>query len=86
MATDPTTKVNLTIKLDKALLRQARILAAEQDTSISALVASKLEEAVRQRNDYNQAKQRALAALEKGFDLGGSVPTREEIHERKIVR
>lgn len=86
MATDPTTKANLTIKLDKALLRQVRILAAEQDTSISALVSAKLEEAVRQRNEYSQAKQRALAALENGFDLGGSVPTREEIHERKIVR
>jgi len=86
MATDPATKANLTLKLDKALLRQTRILAAEQGTSISALVASKLEEAVRQRNEYNQAKQRALAALENGLDLGGSVPTREEIHDRKIVR
>jgi predicted transcriptional regulator len=85
MAPDPN-KANLTIKLDKALLRQVRILAAEQDTSISALVASKLEEAVRARTDYNQAKQSALAALENGLDLGGSVPTREEIHERKIVR
>ena len=87
MAPDPN-KANLTIKLDKTLLRQVRILAAEQDTSISALVASKLEEAVRQRtnNDYDEAKQRALAAMESGIDLGGSVATREETHERKIVR
>jgi predicted transcriptional regulator len=85
MAPDPN-KANLTIKLDKTLLRQVRILAAEQGTSISALVASKIEEAVRARTDYNQAKQSALAALENGLDLGGSVPTREEIHERKIVR
>jgi len=85
MAPDPN-KANLTIKLDKTLLRQVRILAAEQGTSISALVASKIEEAVRAHTDYNQAKQSALAALENGLDLGGSVPTREEIHERKIVR
>ena len=86
MATETTAKANLTIKLDKTLLRQVRILAAEQDTSISALVAAKMEEAVRERNQYDQAKQRGLGVLENGFDLGASAPTREEIHERKIVR
>jgi predicted HicB family RNase H-like nuclease len=42
-------KTNVTLKIDSELLREARILAAEEDSSISALLASKLEEAVRSR-------------------------------------
>jgi predicted transcriptional regulator len=76
------TKTNLTIKLDKGLLRKVRILAAEKGTSISALVAAKLEEAVRERVAYDEAKSRALAVLAKGLDLGGRRLSREEMHER----
>jgi len=42
-------KSNITLKLESELLRKARILAAEQDTSISALLAVQLEKAVRER-------------------------------------
>jgi hypothetical protein len=42
-------KTNITLKLDAELLREARILAAEEDTSISALLASRLEQIVRER-------------------------------------
>ena len=76
-------KANITLKLDKALLRKARVLAAEEDTSVSALLAAKLEEAVREREGYEQAKRRALAILRKGFDLGYTPPaSRDELHER----
>jgi hypothetical protein len=75
-------KANITLKLDKELLREARILAAEEGTSISALLAAKLEEAVRKRKDYDQAKKHALAFLREGLDLGGRPLSRDEIHER----
>jgi hypothetical protein len=76
-------KANITLKLDKELLREARILAAEEGTSISALLAAKLEEAVRKRRDYERAKKRALAILHKGWDLGWKPPlSRDELHER----
>ena len=75
-------KANITLKLDKELLREARILAAEQGTSISALLAAKLEEAVRKRRDYEAAKKRALAILNKGWNLGGRPLSRDEMHER----
>jgi hypothetical protein len=76
-------KANITLKLDKDLLRKARVLAAEEDTSVSALLAAKLEEAVREREGYEQAKRRALAILRKGFDLGYTPPaSRDELHER----
>jgi hypothetical protein len=75
-------KTNITLKLDKELLREARILAAEQGTSISALLAAKLEEAVRKRRDYEAAKKRALAILNEGWNMGGRPLSRDEIYER----
>jgi hypothetical protein len=76
-------KANITLKLDKDLLRKARVLAAERETSVSALLAAQLEMAVREREGYEQAKRRALAILKKGFDLGYTPPaSRDELHER----
>jgi len=76
-------KTNVTLKIDADLLREARILAAEQDTSISAIVASKLEEDVRKRKGYEEAKKYALARLKKGYNLGWTPPrSRDELHER----
>ncbi len=76
-------KTNITLKLDKDLLRKVRVLAAEQDTSVSALLAQQLEKAVRDRDGYERAKKHALAILKKGFDLGYTPPaSRDEFHER----
>jgi len=76
-------KTNITLKLDRDLLRRVRVLAAEKDTSVSALLAEQLEKAVRDREEYDAAKRRALAILKKGFDLGYTRPaSRDEMHER----
>jgi hypothetical protein len=76
-------KTNITLKLDSEILRQVRIIAAEEGSSISGLLASKLEELVRQRKSYARSKARALAQLRKGFDLGWKRPaSRDELHER----
>jgi hypothetical protein len=40
----PKQKANITLKLNRDLLRHACILAAEHDTSIRAIVAAKLDE------------------------------------------
>ena len=45
-------KTNITLKLDRELLRRAKVIAAERDTSVSALVAEQLEKAVRERDGY----------------------------------
>ncbi len=82
MKTNTASKANITLKLDKELLRKVRILAAEEGTSISALLAAKLEEAVRKRNDYDRAKRRAVARLAEGWNLGGRALSRDEVHER----
>jgi len=74
-------KTNVTVKIDADLLRQARILAAEEGTSISALLAACLEQAVRERKAYRQARKRALARLKKGFNLHFLPPrSRDELH------
>lgn len=76
-------KTNVTLKIDSDLLREARIMAAEQDSSISALLAGQLEKAVKERKNYEKAKRQALALLRKGFDLRYKPPaSRDELHER----
>ena len=76
-------KSNITLKLDSDLLRQVRIMAAEQGTSISGLLSARLEEIVRERKAFARAKKRALARLNEGFDLGWTAPkSRDYLHER----
>jgi hypothetical protein len=76
-------KTNVTLKLDAELLKQARVLAAEQGSSISRMLADKLEELVRERAGYDRARKRALSRLRVGMDLGWTRPTsRDELHER----
>lgn len=76
-------KTNVTLKIETDLLRAARVLAAEQGTSISSLVTSHLKQAVRERRGYEQARRRAIARLRRGFDLEWTPPaSRDELHER----
>ena len=76
-------KANITLKLDAALLREIRVLAAEEGTSISALLAARLEQIVRDRKTYERARKRAMARLRQGLDLQWTPPrSRDELHER----
>jgi hypothetical protein len=76
-------KTNVTLKLDAELLKDARVLAAEQGSSISRMLADKLEELVRERKGYDRARKRAEARLRVGLDLGWTRPrSRDELHER----
>lgn len=77
-------KSNITLKLDAALLREIRILAAEERTSISALLAARLEQILRERKSYDRSRRRALARLREGLRLGWTPPrSRDELYERK---
>lgn len=76
-------KANITLKMDTDVLREARILAAEEGTSISALLAAHLEQMVHKRKTYDRARRRALIRLQKGFNLRWARPgSRDELHER----
>lgn len=76
-------KTNITLKLDSDLLRQIKILAAEEDTSVSAMLAERLEQVVRERKTFARARKRALARLRQGIDMQWTPPhSRDELHER----
>ena len=76
-------KTNVTLKLDTDLLREARILAAEEGRSISALLTERLDAMVRGRKAFDKARRRALARLRLGLDLRWTPPrSRDELYER----
>jgi hypothetical protein len=75
-------KTNITLSVDSSLLREAKILAAEEGTSISAMLAVCLEQMVRERKTYNRARKRAVARLRKGMNLHWTRPaSRDELNE-----
>ena len=76
-------KVNLTINIDRDLLRKIRVIAAEEGTSISALVADIITEKSTKSGRYEEAKRRALALMEKGIPSEGPMLTRGQMHERR---
>jgi hypothetical protein len=76
-------KTNVTLKLDADLLREARILAAEEGTSISAMLADRVEALVREHRGFDRARRRALSRLRHAAPLGWQRPgSRAELHER----
>jgi len=77
-------KQNITLSLDKDLIREAKLLSARKSTSISKLLSEELERLLRKHKQYEQARRSALAALKKGFHMGGTITaTRDQIHDAK---
>jgi hypothetical protein len=55
--------------------------------SISKLLSEELERLVRKHEQYEQARRSALAALKKGFHMGGTITaTRDQLHDRQVLR
>jgi predicted transcriptional regulator len=76
-------KQNITISLDKEVIRKSKILAARRETSISKLLADSLESIVDREDFYEAAKRNGLSTLRKGFRLGGVRKwKREDLYER----
>lgn len=79
----PSRKTNITLKLDSELLRRIKVLAAERGTSVSAILASQLEEVVTKDDEYEEAMKRALSLMKESSAFGWRKPTsRDELHER----
>jgi plasmid stability protein len=76
-------KRNITLKLDDELLREARVVAARQRTSVSAFITELLQARLEDEAGYEQARKRALARIRKGYEFEWSAPaSRDELHER----
>jgi hypothetical protein len=67
--------------LPRETVRKAKILAARRETSISGLLAMQIEMLVGEEEAYERAERQATALLDRGFHLGGVIPsTRDEWH------
>jgi predicted transcriptional regulator len=78
-------KQNVTISVPKDILRKAKHIAINRQTSLSRLLADTLEDIVEREDTYNNAKARQLAAMKQGFNLGakGKITwKREDLHAR----
>jgi len=76
---------NITLSLPADLIRQAKVHAAEHDTTINTLVRELLHEALSRENRTRAAASRLLALARRGpyFTVDpGSIP-REKLHERR---
>lgn len=78
-------KQNITLSVPKDVLRKVKLIAVEQNTSVSGLLTRILEEIVSREEGYHTARRRHLNFLDQDIDLGtgGSTQwTREELHAR----
>jgi len=76
-------KQNITISLDKDLIRTGKMIAAQQGTSLNRMLRLELEKIIRNARQYDTAKQKAIAAIKTGFHSGmDRYPSRNDLHER----
>jgi hypothetical protein len=77
-------KQNITLSIEKELLKKARLMAAKKETSVTKFLTEQLAKMVSEEDRYDLAKKRALTILKKGFHLGGCIiAKRKELHERR---
>jgi hypothetical protein len=78
---------NVTITLDEEVARWARIMAAEQNTSVSRLVGELLREKMIEEQNYQIAMEQYLLQPPKILKTpGDKFPLREALYERKRLR
>ena len=76
-------KQNITLSIEKELLKKGKILAAQNDTSISKMLGSILKEIVDRDAQYEAAKKAAIQNIKKGYSLGGNISwKREDLYNR----
>lgn len=74
---------NVTLSLPDELVRKAKVLAAQRDTSVSALVASLLEHLVDDASGYDDLWASEEAVMTRGVLRVGEVTwSRSDLHER----
>jgi len=79
-------KRNLTLSLPYPLVRKAKEMAVREDRSLNDYVREAIEEKNARSSGYAKARERQLALLDKGLELGtkGGIPAaRNELHGRK---
>jgi hypothetical protein len=77
---------NVTITLDEETARWARVEAARQDTSVSALLREILERAKAAHESYPEAMHRFRSRPPVPLKTRGRYPPRQELHDRVDLR
>ena len=76
---------NITLSLPKELLKRVKRVAADRDTSVSALMTEALVRLTDEDRRYSAARKRAVAAMTSSRSLGTHgrrTWSRDELHER----
>ena len=77
---------NVTITLEEAVARWARVAAAEKEMSLSRFVGELVREEMARRSDYEQAMREYLEMRPSGGSRGRKLPGRDEVHDRAALR
>ena len=78
---------NITLSIDEEILRQARVLAAQQGLSVSAFLRKELSRLVEDQRGFTKSRDTAIRRLRRGQSLGGGpLPGRDELHDRAKLR
>lgn len=76
-------KQNITLSLEKEIIKKGKIIAARKQTSISRMLGDYLKEITDNEDRYQADKKSALQHLKKGFHLGGKIDwKRDDLYER----
>ncbi len=76
---------NITLSLPRQLLKRVKRVAADRETSVSALMAEALSRLADEERRYAAARKRALAALRSPRSLGTQgrrTWSRDDLHDR----
>lgn len=75
--------VNVTLSIEDDDLKQARIRALQEGTSLNAVMRAFVKDYVHGKQRYQQVTQRLLERAEtSGFQSHDESPTRESLYER----
>lgn len=73
---------NITLSVDDAVYDQSRVIAAQRQTTVSAMVREYLKSLADQQARQEQARQRMLLMIGQFGGKVGRMPSRQERHER----
>lgn len=75
---------NITLSVPDDLVRRVKVLAAQRDSSVSAIVTELLTELVGSGTSYDEvwAAEEAVMAAGTGMQLGSITWDRDELHRR----
>lgn len=77
---------NVTVTLDEEVAQWARIWAARHGTSVSRMLGEFLRDRMLEEDGYEAAMQAFLAQQPTNLKRAGGYPSRDELHDRALLR